>query len=102
MGEMSEVVIAIIKAETDLCIFCKGKRKDTGDKTINTDKSLIPIIINKVVPYRNLEEIRLFYKIDDQDPYFFYLREATTRHNHILKCRVLDTLAYLSILKFKR
>jgi hypothetical protein len=29
------------------------------------------VTVNKIVPYRNLEEIRRFYGINDQDSYFF-------------------------------
>jgi hypothetical protein len=64
MGEMSGAVIVIIKIEKDLYIFCKRRRKDTEDKAINTDGSLIPVIINKVIPYKNLEKVRLSYSID--------------------------------------
>jgi hypothetical protein len=63
MGEMSGAVITIIKIEKDLCIFCKRK-KNTRDKATNTDGSLMPVIINKIVPYRNLEKMRLFYGIN--------------------------------------
>jgi hypothetical protein len=55
----------------DLYIFCKEKKNRTQDQIINTDGNLVPVIINKIVPYRNLEEIRRFYNINDQDPYFF-------------------------------
>jgi len=55
----------------DLYIFYKEKRNKTQDQAINTDGNLIPVIINKIISYRNLEEIRRFYSIDDQDPYFF-------------------------------
>jgi hypothetical protein len=68
---MSEVIIAMIKIEKDLCIFYEGRKKDIKNKATNTDGSLIPVTINKMVPYRNLEEIRLSYGINDQDPYFF-------------------------------
>jgi hypothetical protein len=71
MGEMSGAVIVIIKIKEDLCIFCKGRRKSIEDRVINTDGSLVPVIINKVVPYQNLEEVRQSYGIGDQDPYFF-------------------------------
>jgi hypothetical protein len=57
--------------EVDLCIFCEGKKNRTQDQAINTDGSLVPVTINKVVLYRNLEEVRRFYGIDNQDPYFF-------------------------------
>jgi hypothetical protein len=65
MGEMSKAIIIIMKIEEDLCIFCKEKRKDIKDRATNTDGSLVPVIINKIVPYRNLEEVRLSYGIDD-------------------------------------
>jgi hypothetical protein len=68
---MSGIVIAIIRTEENLYIFYKRRKKDTKDRAINTDGSLMPVIINKVVPYRDLEELRLFYKVNDQDPYFF-------------------------------
>jgi hypothetical protein len=57
--------------EIDLYIFYKGKKNRTQNQAINTDGNLIPVIINKVISYRNLEEVRRFYSIDDQDPYFF-------------------------------
>jgi hypothetical protein len=65
MGEMSGVVIVMIKIKEDLYIFCERKRKNTKDRIINTDGSLIPVIINKIIFYRNLEEVRLFYGIND-------------------------------------
>jgi hypothetical protein len=65
MGEMSGAVIVIIKIKEDLYIFCERRRKDMKDRVTNTDGSLVPVIINKVVFYRNLEEIRLFYGIDN-------------------------------------
>jgi hypothetical protein len=68
---MSGAVIIIIKTEKDLCIFCEGKRKDIKDRATNTDGNLVPVIINKVIPYRNLKKVRQSYGIDDQDPYFF-------------------------------
>jgi hypothetical protein len=61
----------MIGTEMDLYIFYKGKRNRTQDQTINTDGNLMPITINKVIPYRNLEKIRRFYDIDNQDSYFF-------------------------------
>jgi hypothetical protein len=57
--------------EVDLYIFCKKKRNRTQDQATNTDGNLIPVTINKIIPYRNLKEIRRSYDIDDQDPYFF-------------------------------
>jgi hypothetical protein len=62
---MSGAVIAIIKIKENLCIFYEERKKDTKDRATNTDGSLVPVIINKVILYRNLEEIRLFYGIDD-------------------------------------
>jgi hypothetical protein len=29
----------------------------------------MPVIINKVIPYKNLEKVRLSYHINDQNPY---------------------------------
>jgi hypothetical protein len=57
MGEMSGVVIVMIKIEEDLYIFCEGKRKDIKNRAINTDGSLVSVIVNKVISYRNLEEV---------------------------------------------
>jgi hypothetical protein len=71
MGKMLGAVIAIIKIEEDLYIFYEDRRKSIEDRATNTDGSLVPVIINKVIPYQNLEEIRQSYGIDDQDPYFF-------------------------------
>jgi hypothetical protein len=65
MGEMSGAIIVMIKIKKDLCIFCEGRRKNIKDRITNTDGSLVPVIINKVVPYRNLEKVRLSYNIDD-------------------------------------
>jgi hypothetical protein len=65
MGKMSGAVIAIIKIEKDLCIFCERKRKNTKNRATNTDGNLMPVIVNKVISYRNLEKIRLSYDIDD-------------------------------------
>jgi hypothetical protein len=75
MGEMSGAVIVIMKIEKDLCIFCEKRRKGTEDRVINTDGSLVPVIINKVILYRNLKKVRLSYGIDAQDPYFFIREE---------------------------
>jgi hypothetical protein len=61
----------MIGTELDLYIFYKGKRNRTQDQATNTDKNLVPVIINKVVLYRNLEKVRQSYNIDNQDPYFF-------------------------------
>jgi hypothetical protein len=61
---MSGAVIAIIKIKKDLYIFCEGRRRDTEDRATNTDGNLVPATINKVVPYRNLEEVRLSYSIN--------------------------------------
>jgi hypothetical protein len=55
----------------DLCIFYKEKKNKTQNQAINTDGNLIPVIINKMVLYRNLEEMRRSYNINDQDLYFF-------------------------------
>jgi hypothetical protein len=51
MGEMLGAVIIIIKIEEKLCIFCERRRKNTEDRATNTDGSLVPVIINKVVLY---------------------------------------------------
>jgi hypothetical protein len=51
--------------EIDLYIFYKGKRNKTQDQAINTNENLIPVIINKIIPYRNLEKVRRFYNIDN-------------------------------------
>jgi hypothetical protein len=72
---MTETVITMIKTEKDLYIFCEGRKKDTENRAINTDGSLMPVTVNKIVPYRNLKEIRLSYGIDTQDPYFFVREE---------------------------
>jgi hypothetical protein len=61
---MSGVIIAIIRTEKNLCIFCKGKKKDTENKATNTDRNLVPVTINKVISYKNLEKVRLSYSID--------------------------------------
>jgi hypothetical protein len=71
MGEMSGAIIAIIKIKEDLCIFCEGKRRDMRNRAINTDESLVPVMTNKVISYRNLKEVRQSYGIDNQNPYFF-------------------------------
>jgi hypothetical protein len=55
----------------DLYIFCKKKKNKTQDQATNTDGSLVPVTINKMVPYRNLKKIRRSYGIDNQDSYFF-------------------------------
>jgi hypothetical protein len=73
---MSGAIIIMIKIEENLCIFCEGRKKDTEDRAINTDGNLMPVIINKVIPYRNLEKIRLSYGIDAQDLYFFIKKES--------------------------
>jgi hypothetical protein len=65
MEEMLGAVITIIKTKKDLYIFYEGKRKNTRDKTINTNESLMPVIINKIVPYQNLKEMRQSYGIDN-------------------------------------
>jgi hypothetical protein len=68
---MSGAIIAMIKTKKDLCIFYKKRKKNTKNRITNTDGSLLPVTINKVIPYQNLEKIRQSYGIDDQDPYFF-------------------------------
>jgi hypothetical protein len=69
----------------DLYIFCKRKRNKTQNQATNTDGNLISVIINKMVPYRNLKEIRQSYGINDQDPYFFIqeklLPDTVIHHN---------------------
>jgi hypothetical protein len=67
----------IMGTEVDLYIFCKGKRNKTQDQAINTDGNLVPVIINKIIPYRNLEEVRRSYNINDQDPYFFIQKKLS-------------------------
>jgi hypothetical protein len=62
---MSGVVIIIIKTKENLYIFCERRKKGIKDRATNTDGNLIPAIINKVVPYRNLEKVRLSYGIND-------------------------------------
>jgi hypothetical protein len=57
--------------EVDLYIFYKEKRNRTQDQATNIDKSLTPVTINKVIPYRDLEKVRQSYGVNDQDPYFF-------------------------------
>jgi hypothetical protein len=64
-------MITIIGTEVDLYIFYKRKRNKTQDQITNTDGNLAPVIINKMIPYRNLEKIRRSYDINNQDPYFF-------------------------------
>jgi hypothetical protein len=68
---MSGAIIAIIKIKKNLYIFCKEKRKNTRDRAINTNGNLIPVITNKIIPYRNLKEVRRSYNINNQNPYFF-------------------------------
>jgi hypothetical protein len=58
MKEMSGIIIAIIKIKEDLYIFCERKKRDTEDRATNTDGSLVPVIINRVIFYQNLEKIR--------------------------------------------
>jgi hypothetical protein len=65
MREMSGAIIAIIKIEKDLCIFCEKRKRNTKNRAINTDESLMPVIINKVISYQNLEEIRQSYGVND-------------------------------------
>jgi hypothetical protein len=71
MRKMSGAMIAIIKIEKDLYIFCKGRKKNIKNRATNTDGNLMPVTTNKMIPYQNLEKIRQSYDIDDQDPYFF-------------------------------
>jgi hypothetical protein len=71
MGEMSETVIVMIKEESSLYIFYERKRKDTNDKSTNTDRNLVPIVVNQVVLYRDLQQLQQSYGIDAQDFYFF-------------------------------
>jgi hypothetical protein len=54
MGEMSGAVIIIMREKSNLCIFCKGRRKGISNKDTNTDKNLAPITVNKVVLYKDL------------------------------------------------
>jgi hypothetical protein len=68
---MSGAIIAIIKEKLSLCIFCEGRRKDINNKNTNTDKGLILTMVNQVVSYQNLQQLRNSYSIDAQDPYFF-------------------------------
>jgi hypothetical protein len=53
-----------MKTEKDLYIFCERKKKDIENRATNTDGSLMPVTINKMISYRNLKKIRLFYSID--------------------------------------
>jgi hypothetical protein len=57
--------------EVDLYIFYKKKRNRTQDQATNTDGNLIPVTINKIISYRNLEKVRRSYDINNQNPYFF-------------------------------
>jgi hypothetical protein len=68
---MSGTVIIMIKIKENLYIFCEGRKKDIKNRATNTDGSLIPVTVGKIVFYRNLKEMRLSYGIDNQDPYFF-------------------------------
>ena len=65
LGEISGTVAIIMGIEMDLYIFYKGKKNRTQDQTTNTDGNLVPVTINKVVPYRNLKEIRRSYGINN-------------------------------------
>jgi hypothetical protein len=76
MGEISGIMIAIIKIEKDLCIFYENRKKDTKNRATNTDGNLMPVIINKIIPYRNLEKVRLSYGINAQDLYFFIKKKS--------------------------
>jgi hypothetical protein len=62
---MLRVMIVIIKTKKNLYIFCERKKRNTKDRATNTDGNLMPVIINKMIPYQNLEEMRLSYGIDD-------------------------------------
>jgi hypothetical protein len=69
LREITGTVITIIRSELDLCIFCENKKYKIRNQIINTDKNLVPI--NKVIPYQNLEDLRLLFSVNEQDPYFF-------------------------------
>lgn len=71
LKEITGTVVTIMRIEMDLCIFYKNKRNRTKDQATNTEKNLLPAKINQVVLYKNLQELRLSYGIDNQDPYFF-------------------------------
>jgi hypothetical protein len=78
-------VTIIMGTEIDLYIFYKRKKNRTQDQAINTDGNLIPVIINKIVSYRNLEKVRRFYNINNQNPYFFIqekLSSGTVIHHN--------------------
>jgi hypothetical protein len=64
-------VTTIIGTKVNLYIFYKEKKNKIQNQAINTDGNLVPVTINKIVPYRNLKKMRLSYGINDQDPYFF-------------------------------
>jgi hypothetical protein len=84
---MSEAIIAMIKTKKNLCIFCEGKKKNTENRAINTDGNLVPVIINKVIPYQNLEKIRQSYGVNDQDSYFFIQEKLLSGTVMYLKAR---------------
>jgi hypothetical protein len=69
----------------DLYIFYKRKRNRTQNQATNTNGNLIPVIINKVILYRNLKKIRQFYNVNNQNPYFFIqeklLSDTVIHHN---------------------
>jgi hypothetical protein len=69
----------------DLYIFYKRKRNRTQNQATNTNGNLIPVIINKVIPYRNLKKIRQFYNVNNQNLYFFIqeklLSDTVIHHN---------------------
>jgi hypothetical protein len=71
LEKISGTVTTIIRTKMDLYIFCKRKKNKTQDQTTNTDGNLVPVTINKIIPYRNLEKIRRSYDINNQNPYFF-------------------------------
>jgi hypothetical protein len=51
--------------EIDLYIFYKNKKNKTRDQATNTEKSLLPTRINQIILYKNPQELRLSYKIDN-------------------------------------
>jgi hypothetical protein len=63
MGEILKAVIAMMRIEKNLYIFYEKRKRDTKNRVTNTDGNLVPVTINKVILYRNLEEVRLFYEI---------------------------------------
>jgi hypothetical protein len=51
MRKITGIMIAIIKTEKNLCIFCERRKKDTEDRAININGNLVPVTVNKVIPY---------------------------------------------------